>query len=42
MGASSDIGIQLIRDAAAQFDTVVALYRTMNDSLAQLQAELGV
>lgn len=41
MGASSDIGIQLIRDAAAQFDTVVAHYRTMNDSLAQLQTDLG-
>ena len=41
MGASSDIGIRLIRDTASQFDAVVAHYRTMNDSLTQLQEELG-
>ena len=41
VGASSDIGVQLIREAAADFDTGIAHYRTMNPKLEALQASCG-
>lgn len=41
MGASSDIGMALIRESLSDYDTIIAHYRTMSEKLSALAQQCG-